>query len=121
MIFPNVYDKILLYRAVAWIRIKRLSKEPIMSQKLSELITLLRGHRVFIQTHNFPDPDAIASAIGLQYLLRRFGITTTICHHGGIERTATANMVADFGISMTTDVDIKDMTEDDYIITVDSQ
>lgn len=92
-----------------------------MSQKLSELITVLRGHRVFIQTHNFPDPDAIASAFGLQYLLRKFGITTTICHHGNIERTATTNMVAEFGISMTTDEELKDMTEDDYIITVDSQ
>lgn len=92
-----------------------------MSQKLSELITLLRGHRVFIQTHNFPDPDAIASAFGLQYLLRKFGMTTTICHHGVIERTATANMVAEFGISMTEDKDLKDMTADDYIITVDSQ
>ena len=92
-----------------------------MSPKLSELVTLLKGHRVFIQTHNFPDPDAIASAFGLQVLLDKFNIPTTICHHGNIERTATANMVAEFGISMTTDKDIKDMREDDYIITVDSQ
>ncbi|MGN0688013.1 MAG: bifunctional oligoribonuclease/PAP phosphatase NrnA [Oscillospiraceae bacterium] len=92
-----------------------------MSPKLSELITLLKGHRVFIQTHNFPDPDAIASAFGLQVLLGKFNIPTIICHHGHIERTATANMVAEFGISMTTDNDLKDMREDDYIITVDSQ
>lgn len=92
-----------------------------MSPKLSELITLLKGHRVFIQTHNFPDPDAIASAFGLQVLLERFKIPTTICHHGNIERTATANMVAEFGIQMTLDSDLKDMTSDDYIITVDSQ
>ncbi len=92
-----------------------------MSPKLSELVTLLKGHRVFIQTHNFPDPDAIASAFGLQVLLGKFNIRTTICHHGNIERTATANMVADFGISMTTDEDIKDMKPDDYIITVDAQ
>lgn len=88
--------------------------------KLSELVTLLKGHRVFIQTHNFPDPDAIASAFGLQVLLSKFNIPTTICHHGNIERTATANMVAEFGISMTTDDDLKDMREDDYIITVDA-
>ncbi len=92
-----------------------------MSPKLSELITLIKGHRVFIQTHNFPDPDAIASAFGLQVLLERFKIPTTICHHGNIERTATANMVAEFGIQMTVDADLKDMTSDDYIITVDSQ
>ena len=92
-----------------------------MSPKLSELITLLKGHRVFIQTHNFPDPDAIASAYGLQVLLERFKIPTTICHHGNIERTATANMVAEFGIKMTVASDLKDMTSEDYIITVDSQ
>ncbi len=92
-----------------------------MSPKLSELVTLLKGHRVFIQTHNFPDPDAIASAFGLQVLLAKFNIPTTICHHGNIERMATANMVAEFGISMTTDKDLKDMRPDDYIITVDSQ
>ena len=84
-----------------------------MSPTLSELVTLLKGHRVFIQTHNFPDPDAIASAYGLQVLLGKFNIRTTICHHGNVERTATANMVADFGISMTTDEDIKDMKSDD--------
>ncbi len=92
-----------------------------MPPKLSELVTLLKGHRVFIQTHNFPDPDAIASAFGLQVLLGKFNIPTTICHHGHIERTATANMVAEFGISMSTDEEIKDMRSDDYIITVDSQ
>jgi len=92
-----------------------------MPPKLSELVTLLKGHRVFIQTHNFPDPDAIASAFGLQVLLGKFNIPTTICHHGNIERTATANMVSEFGISMTTDKDLKDMKPDDYIITVDSQ
>lgn len=92
-----------------------------MSPKLSELITLLKGHRVFIQTHNFPDPDAIASAYGLQVLLERFKIPTTICHHGNIERTATANMVAEFGIKMVVASDLTDMTSEDYIITVDSQ
>lgn len=92
-----------------------------MSPKLSELITLLKGHRVFIQTHNFPDPDAIASAFGLQVLLERFNIPTTICHHGNIERTATANMVSEFGIKMVVVSELTDMTSEDYIITVDSQ
>ncbi len=89
--------------------------------RLGDLIKLLRGHRVFIQTHNFPDPDAIASAYGLQNLLNGFDIPTTICHHGRTERAATANMISAFGIEMTTDEELKDMTEEDYIINVDSQ
>lgn len=92
-----------------------------MYPKLSELVTLLKGHRVFIQTHNFPDPDAIASAFALQFLLDKFGIKTTICHHGFVERTTTMSMISEFGIKMTSDSDIKDMTDTDYIITVDSQ
>ena len=90
-----------------------------MAPRLSDLVTLLKGHRVFIQTHNFPDPDA--SAYGLQVLLGKFNIPTTICHHGNVERTATANMVSEFGIKMTCDDDLKDMKSEDYIITVDSQ
>lgn len=92
-----------------------------MSTRLSELVELIKGHRVFIQTHNFPDQDAIASAYGLQVLLEEFGIITFICHHGNIDRTATANMVAEFGIKMTADDEDLDMLETDYIITVDSQ
>lgn len=94
-----------------------------MASKIQELIQLLKGHRVFIQTHNFPDQDAIASAFGLQVLLRHFGIETTICHHGAVERAVTANMVTDLGIEMLGD-ELDEgslMTEKDYIITVDSQ
>ncbi|MBD5129677.1 MAG: DHH family phosphoesterase [Ruminococcaceae bacterium] len=92
-----------------------------MIPKLSELVDLLKGRRAFIQTHNFPDPDAIASAFGLQVLLDNFNVKTTICHHGCVERTATANMAAEFGIEMTTDEELEDMTPEDYIIVVDSQ
>ena len=38
-------------------------------KKLQSLIDLCKGRRVYIQTHNFPDPDAIASAFGLQRFL----------------------------------------------------
>ncbi len=94
-----------------------------MASKVNELINLLKGHRVFIQTHNFPDQDAIASAFGLQVLLRHFGIETTICHHGAVERAVTSNMVADLEIEMLGDEldEGSMMTEKDYIITVDSQ
>ncbi len=92
-----------------------------MASNLSDLIAILKGHRVFIQTHNFPDPDAIASAYGLQVLLSKFNINTVICHHGAIERTATANMAAEFGIELVSDAELADMSQDDYIITVDSQ
>lgn len=98
-----------------------------MAENFQDLVDLLRGHRVFIQTHNFPDQDAVASAFGLQNLLRHFGVETTICHHGAVERAVTSNMVSDLGIEMLSDEsddadgEQKGMTERDYIITVDSQ
>ena len=43
-------------------------------KQFDRLIQLCQGHRVYIQTHNFPDPDAIGSAFGLQRLLGVYGI-----------------------------------------------
>lgn len=98
-----------------------------MKKNFSDLVELVREHRVFIQTHNFPDQDAIASAFGLQELLRHYGVESTICHHGAVERAVTSNMVSDLGIQMHLDADKENdsccdtMTENDYIINVDSQ
>lgn len=41
---------------------------------LEEVIASISTERVFIQTHNFPDPDAIACAYGLSELLKAKGI-----------------------------------------------
>ena len=37
--------------------------------KLDELVTQINREHVYIQTHNFPDPDAIASAFGRRLLI----------------------------------------------------
>ncbi|MDO5602107.1 MAG: DHH family phosphoesterase [Oscillospiraceae bacterium] len=87
----------------------------------NKLVSLLQGHRVFIQTHNFPDPDAIASAYGLQVFLKVHGVAATICHTGKIERYSTQQMLALLPIELTEASQIHDMTSDDYIVTVDAQ
>lgn len=91
-----------------------------MTKELSGLLELIDGHRVFIQTHNFPDPDAIASAFGLQELLKGFGVETTICYHGADIRSATTSMITLLGIKMFSDRELG-MSAEDYIITVDAQ
>ena len=58
-------------------------------QKPQDLIVLLKGHKTYIQTHNFPDPDAIASAYGLQYFLQQFGIDAILCYDGSIDKLST--------------------------------
>ena len=54
-------------------------------RRLLRLIEVFRGHhRFLIQTHNNPDPDAIASAVGLRYLYQRYTGRTARIAFGGI-------------------------------------
>ncbi len=92
-----------------------------MSQFLS-LADLCRGHTVFIQTHNYPDPDAIASAYGLQKLLETQGIPATLCYEGRIDKLSASKMLEAFGIRMVPYDRLRaSMTPQDYIICVDAQ
>ena len=69
------------------------SNEGSFMNYLEEIIANISGNRVHIQTHNFPDPDAIACAYGLSELLKAKGVEAEICYKGNIERTVTAKMV----------------------------
>lgn len=89
--------------------------------RYEKLTKLLKGHRVYLQTHNFPDPDALASAYGMQVFLETQGIRSTICYAGKIEKNSTKRMIEEFGIHAVYIDDLKDMSEDDYIVTIDSQ
>lgn len=89
--------------------------------KLDKIIQCISNKHVYIQTHNFPDPDAIASAVGLQYLLDKKGIKSTICYKGKIERSTAASMVRKLGIDIVEYNDIKQMDSATEIILVDSQ
>ena len=87
-----------------------------------KLIALCENKRVYIQTHNFPDPDAIGSAFGLQRLLRRYNISTKLCYDGKIDKLSTEKMLGILGIEMFSAAEIEQkMREDDCIICVDSQ
>ncbi len=88
---------------------------------ISMLVNILKGRRVFIQTHNFPDPDAISSAFGLQQFLYKYDIDATICYVGSIDRFNTRKMMDTFGIDIHSYDEIKDMNEEDYIIHIDCQ
>ena len=54
----------------------------------NQLAALCHGKHIYIQTHNFPDPDAIASAFGLQRLLAQHEIPSTLCYDGRIVQDA---------------------------------
>ena len=86
------------------------------------LIELCKNSTVWIQTHNFPDPDAIASAFGLQKLLAQFGIASRLCHEGNIDKLSSLKLLSLCHITMDSYSDIcKEMKETDKILLVDCQ
>lgn len=93
-----------------------------MQPNVMDLVQLCLGRHIYIQTHDFPDPDAIASAFGLQKLLEHFQITSTICYYGKIDKFSTRKMTALLNINMESYHSLSDkLTEEDFIICVDSQ
>ncbi len=86
------------------------------------LAELLRGHTTFLQTHNFPDPDAIASAYGLQQLLARHGVPATLCYDGRIDKLSASKLLDAFRIEMVPKDRLRErMGRRDYIVCVDTQ
>lgn len=87
-----------------------------------QLVELCRDEKVYIQTHNFPDPDAIGAAFGLQKLLKHFGVDTQICHEGRIDKLSAIKMLNLCNIEMHSYDEIQAMMQpDDKIILVDCQ
>lgn len=90
----------------------------------NELAAAIKNSHVYVQTHDFPDPDAIASAYGMQRLLQTKGIESTICYSGNIDRYSTAKLIEQLGIEMISLEDlyeIGDIREEDEVVLVDSQ
>lgn len=87
-----------------------------------QLVDICRNHKVFIQTHNFPDPDAISSAFALHELMGKLGVETRICCDGQIDRVSTAKLSEMTGVKIYQADELSDiMNSEDYIICVDSQ
>jgi len=56
-----------------------------VARKLDRLLRWARGHRrALVLTHDNPDPDALASAVGLAYLLEKLAGLRTLVAYGGI-------------------------------------
>ena len=71
-----------------------LAELPIRS-KLDELLKLARGRqRVLVLTHDNPDPDSIASAVALAFLLeKRAGVEARVVYGGIIGRSENLALV----------------------------
>lgn len=90
--------------------------------KLDELLQQINRKHIYIQTHNFPDPDAIASAYGLQQLLKHRGVEATICYKGKIDRYSTEKLRELMAIDLQNIEHLESiLTVADEIILVDAQ
>lgn len=90
--------------------------------RFEQLLGAINRKHVYIQTHNFPDPDAIASAYGLQRLLEMRGVNATICYKGKIDRYSTGKLVELIGIRLLNVDELENVLNDeDEVILVDSQ
>lgn len=89
--------------------------------KFEELVNCINGNHIYIQTHNFPDPDAIASAYGIQQLLKTKNIESTICYNGKIDRSSTNKMVKHLGIQIINMDDMSSINKINKVILVDAQ
>jgi nanoRNase/pAp phosphatase (c-di-AMP/oligoRNAs hydrolase) len=85
-------------------------------QQFFKLLAPLK--RVIIQTHDFPDHDAISSAYGLSLILQALGMKTLLVYNGDIDRISLANMVAWLNIPII-HCSKADLNTNDCIITVD--
>lgn len=89
---------------------------------LDKLCSVLTRPKVYIQMHNFPDPDAIASAYGLMQLLKYRGIEAVVCYKGKIERYNACYIMNKLEISFQNLLDIDgELQESDEVILVDAQ
>ena len=90
--------------------------------KFEQLLENITREHVYIQTHNFPDPDAIASAYGLQQLLKYRGIRADICYKGKIDRYNTDKLRELMEIELLDVENLADiLQEEDEVILVDAQ
>jgi len=64
------------------------------------LAELKKEEFIFIQTHNFPDHDAVASAFAFQTLLKHFNVESRIIYDGDIQRDSLLQMIEELDIKI---------------------
>ncbi len=88
-------------------------------ERLRELLGTIGARRpVYIQTHDFPDHDAMASAFGLQGVLARSGVPSRIVYGGDLQRDSLRRMIRDLGIEAAPAAEVA-MAAADPVVIVD--
>lgn len=93
-----------------------------VSERLSRLRWFLGGaERALVLTHDNPDPDAIASAAGLAYLIERIsGIPVTVAFGGIIGRAENRSLMEELGVPFER-IEGLEIAPDTAFVLVDTQ
>lgn len=85
------------------------------------LLKLCQGRELYVQAHNFPDPDALASGHGLCRFLAAHGHRPTLCYDGLLDKRAGRRMVELFSIDAVPLAQLPPLGDEAMVICVDSQ
>ncbi len=89
-------------------------------KNLKSLITDYK--KVYIQPHNFPDADAIASAWGMKRIAEKFGAEAEVIYYGNnIFKPNIDNLINKYQIKMTVIGEGFEVGSDELLIIVDGQ
>ncbi len=89
-------------------------------EDLKELVT--QFEKIYIQTHNYPDSDAIASAYGLKKVIESFAKQAEIIYYGGqIKKPNLNNLIKEYNIKLSLIGKKFSISKDDLLIVVDGQ
>ena len=93
-----------------------------VTERLSEMRWVLGGfERALVLTHDNPDPDAIASAAGLGFLVERIsGIPVTVAFGGIIGRAENRSLMEELGVPFER-IETVDIDPDTALAMVDTQ
>jgi nanoRNase/pAp phosphatase (c-di-AMP/oligoRNAs hydrolase) len=91
--------------------------------RLDRLAALLKEapDEVFLQPHNVPDPDAIASCGGLRFLLAQRGVQSAIVYDREMEKLDSVMMLQVFDIEMKLASQAATLGAEDWAVLVDGQ
>ena len=94
----------------------------VMKLEVNKILNSISEYKkIFIQPHDIPDPDAIASSYALEKFLEILGIETEIIYVDSVEKANSRTMLEIFGISMNIKEESYELDVDDLIILVDTQ
>ncbi len=89
-------------------------------KKINKLIKLLKDSKILIQSHNYPDPDSISSAVALQYILKLHNIKSKIVYGGEILNSGLLNIIKKYKLKLYHIESLKNIKKYKIII-VDTQ